>query len=133
MERKLIKAFISELQERQGRCMAMLADCSHEQMTAGACEKLAQEFDSLVGAARVINRPDIEEFARQVTLFVRHMQQQQKSGIGRGEYDLLVRAAAHLELLVRELSGQKARHQTVDRLTGDIKAAMQTADESIQE
>jgi len=86
-----------------------------------------------VGAARAINRPDIEEFARQVALFARHMQHQLASGISRGEYDLLVQATVHLEMLIRELTGQEARHQMVDRLSRDIEAAMQTIGENIQE
>jgi hypothetical protein len=133
MERDLNIAFIGELKERKMRCLSILADNSFEQLSADDCGQFAQEFDSLVGAARVINRPDIEQFARQLTLFAQYLRLQPESEVNRGDYDLLVQAVAHLELLLRELSEQQKRHQIAATLVKAIEVAMQFANENTKE
>ena len=70
---KLRQEYCQECHERMLRAREILEQCGLAIPLPRCCDQLFQEFDSLQGAARAINIPELERFYKALTGFTRFL------------------------------------------------------------
>ncbi|NNG14528.1 MAG: hypothetical protein HKM22_05145 [Gammaproteobacteria bacterium] len=94
-EDRLFKVFCNECDERMQRALAILEQHGGANFNAESYDKLHQEFDSLVGAARAVNMPEMEQFNRVMAVFTRYLRNKLPLAASQEE-KLLLRKAVEL-------------------------------------